>query len=247
MNNTMLIGLSHQLALERAMEVAANNVANVTTTGFKSRSAEFREYLMPGARVEAARPSDRRLSYVVDAETPLDLSVGQIERTGNPLDVALRDENAFFAVQTSGGERYTRNGAFQLNAAGDLVTSDGYAVLGTAGPMRFAKDTREISIGTDGTISTEQGPSGKLRLVQFADPERLVSAGSNLYRSSTPPRGAPAARLEVGALERSNVNPFTELMQVSDIAGAYQTAAARITALHDLMRTAIRRLADTTA
>ena len=131
MNNTMLIGLSHQLALERAMEVAANNVANVTTTGFKSRSAEFREYLMLGAQVEAARPSDRRLSYVVDAATPLDLSVGQIERTGNPLDVALRDENAFFAVQTSGGERYTRNGAFQLNAAGDIVTSDGYAVLGT--------------------------------------------------------------------------------------------------------------------
>ena len=92
MNNTLLIGLSHQLALERAMEVAANNVANVTTTGFKSRSAEFREYLMPGARVEAARPSDRRLSYVVDAATPLDLSVGQIERTGSPLDVALRDE-----------------------------------------------------------------------------------------------------------------------------------------------------------
>lgn len=184
---------------------------------------------------------------MIDAATPLDLSVGRIERTGNPLDVALRDENAFFAVQGYGGERYTRNGAFQRNAAGDLVTSDGYAVLGTAGPIRFAQSTREISIGTDGSIRTEQGPVGKLRLVQFADPERLAGAGGNLYRSATLPREAPAARLEVGALERSNVNPFTELMQVSDIAGTYKTAAARITALNDLMLTAINRLAGTTA
>ena len=247
MNNTLLIGLSHQVALQRAMEVAANNVANVTTTGFKSRSAEFREYLMPGASVAAARPSDRRLSYVIDAATPLDLAVGQIERTGNPLDVALRDENAFFAVQTSGGERYTRNGAFQRNAAGDLVTSDGHAVLGTAGPIRLPQSTSEISIGPDGAIHTEQGSVGKFRLVQFADAERLENAGGNLYRSATPPREARAARLEVGALERSNVNPFTELMQVSDIAGTYKTTAARITALNDLMLAAINRLADTTA
>ncbi len=120
-------------------------------------------------------------------------------------------------------------------------------MLRAAGPIRLPQSTSEISIGPDGAIHTEQGSVGKFRLVQFADAERLENAGGNLYRSATPPREARAARLEVGALERSNVNPFTELMQVSDIAGAYQTAAARITALHDLMRTAISRLADTTA
>ena len=99
MENALLIGLSRQVALGRELDVIANNMANVTTNGFKARSSRFREYLMPVASAESFPRPDRRLSYVIDAGTPLDIRSGAIEHTGNPLDVAIKGD-AFLAVQT---------------------------------------------------------------------------------------------------------------------------------------------------
>ena len=124
MENTLLIGLSRQIALQRELDVVANNVANMNTTGYKADGAIFEEYLMPQAQAAGFQGADRRVSYVQDRATWRDFGAGPIRPTGNPLDVAIYGD-AFFVVQTPRGERYTRNGAFQINAQGELVTSAG--------------------------------------------------------------------------------------------------------------------------
>ena len=134
MENALLIGLSRQMALGRELDVIANNMANVTTNGFKARSSRFREFLMPVASAESFPRPDRKLSYVIDAGTPLDTRSGPIEHTGNPLDIAIKGD-AFLAVQTPQGERYTRNGALEINPQGQLVTSCPCALISRA-PLR---------------------------------------------------------------------------------------------------------------
>ncbi len=244
MQNAMLVGLSRQVALGRELDVIANNMANVTTNGFKARSARFAEYVNPRATMDAFPRPDRRVSYVLDSGTPLDTAQGPIETTGNPLDVAVRGE-AYLAVQTPAGERYTRNGALQVNAQGQLVTSDGFAVLGESGPIAFSPQESGANIGADGTVSTDQGQRGKIRLVAFANPQALKSEGANLFSSGTAPTAAgPTVQLASGAIERSNVRPVVEMSRLIDVNRTYTAVAGMIQRLDDLRGTAIKRLAD---
>lgn len=244
MQNAILIGVSRQMALARELDVIANNVANVNTNGFKARQAQFQEYLMPKASADAFPRADRRLSYVVDNGTPLDLSTGAIERTGNPLDVAVGGD-AFLAVQTPAGERYTRNGAMQIDAQGRLVTVDGYPVLGDNGPISFSPQETGAAIAPDGTVSTTQGQRGKIRLVRFADARSLENAGANLFSSTAAAQPAGAAgRLEPGAIERSNVKPVLEMSRLIDVNRTYTAVSGMVQRLDDLKRSAIQRLAE---
>lgn len=245
MNNTMLIGLSRQVALQRELDVVANNVANVTTNGFRRRGAAFAEHIMPVARGDHMASANRALSFVVDAGTVLDTSPGTIEKTGNPLDVALRGEG-FFTVQTPQGERYTRNGALSLNANGDLVTMDGHPILTEQGVLTFTPADGAITISGDGTVSTQQGVRGKLKLVRFADPQKLESLGGNLLAAATPPEPVgQTTRIESGAVERSNVSPVAETARLIEVTRAYSSLASMIQRSDDLRRTALTRLAET--
>ena len=173
MENALLIGLSRQIALQRELDVVANNIANLNTTGFKADGAVFEEFLMPAAQREPVRRADRRMSFVQDRTTWHDMSQGTIQQTGNPLDVAI-DGERLLVVQTPRGERYTRNGALQINTTGQLVTIDGYKVLGENGPIVLQPTDRDIVITNDGTITVREGAAstpirtrGKLRLVDL--------------------------------------------------------------------------------
>lgn len=244
MQNALFVGVSSQIALQRELDVIANNMANVSTTGFKARNTRFQEYLMPVASADSFATPDRRLSYVIDQGTTLDLGQGPIEQTGNPLNVAVKGP-AFIAVQGKGGERYTRNGAFEVNAQGALVTSDGYPVIGDGGPITVNPQETGLSIGSDGTVSTNLGIRGKVKLVTFSDPRRLTNEGANLYASPEPARPAGLdGRLESGALERSNVRPVLEMTRLMDVNRSYAMISSVISRLDDLRGTAIRRLAD---
>ena len=244
MQNALLVGLSRQMALGRELDVIANNLANVTTNGFKARSARFTDYMMPTASADSFKRADRKVNYVIDAGTPLDTSPGAIEFTGNPLDVAVKGD-AFLAVQSEAGERYTRNGSFQLDATGRLVTSDGHLELGESGPITIGPQETGVAIGPDGTVSSTQGQRGKLRLVRFADNRSLKSDGANLYSSAAPGQPAGAAgRLEPGALERSNVKPVIEMTRLMEINRSYASVASMIGRMDELKRSAISRLAD---
>src|SRR5262249_33813077 len=136
MENASLIGLSRQIALQRELDVVANNIANVNTDGFKADGSIFQEYLMPVARSNAFRGRDTVMSYVQDRATWQDFGQGPLQQTGNPLDVAI-DGNAFLAVQTARGERYTRNGALKISVTGQLVTAEGDPVIGANGPIQM--------------------------------------------------------------------------------------------------------------
>src|SRR3954454_20211336 len=198
MENAALVGLSRQIALSRELDVVANNIANINTTGYKSDSSVFHEFLMPGVR--ASGGAGRQVSFVHDRATWTDFNQGPVQPTGNPLDVAISG-NAFLTVQTPRGERYTRNGALQINNQGQLVTSEGLQVIGENGPIVFQPNDRDISIGVDGLISVREGNNttdsqrGKLRLASFAEPQKLQKDGASTYMAPAGVAPQPATNV----------------------------------------------------
>jgi flagellar basal-body rod protein FlgF/flagellar basal-body rod protein FlgG len=247
MQNAFLVGLSRQVALGRELDVVANNIANMNTNGYKADGSLFEEYLSTGAR----STSGGRVSFVRDRGVWHDMAAGPVERTGNPLDVAI-DGDAFFAIQTARGERYTRNGAFHLNATGQLVTSEGDPVLGTAGPITFQPTDRNVSIGADGTITVREGANktstlrGTLRLVAFAKPQQLQKDGGSTFKpgAGDAPQDATKATIEQGVLEKSNVRGVVEMSRMIEITRAYTQVAALLQQQSDLSQQSIDKLAE---
>lgn len=237
MENALLIGLSRQTALRNQLDVVANNLANLNTSGFKGQSLLFEEYLMPVAEASGFEEGDQTYSYVVDYRTIFDASQGALVETGNPLDVAVNGEG-YLVVQTADGEAYTRNGAFHLDQAGFLVTADGRQVLGEGGPLQFTADDGSITIAADGTISTEIGEKGKLRLVRFEDERALSRVGDNLFRG-TDPLPVEYPKVTQGAVERSNVEGVVEITRMIEITRSYQAVSKMLSDADDLLRKAI--------
>jgi flagellar basal-body rod protein FlgF len=254
MENTLLVGLSRQMVLERQMDVVANNVANVNTNGFKADNSLFEEFLNSGAHEDNFIGRDRRVSYVQDRGTFKDLSQGPTEQTKNPLDVAI-DGGGFLAVQTPAGERYTRDGSLQINNQGQLVTASGNPVLGTSGPIVFQPTDHDVSIASDGNITVVDGVNrvdsvrGKLRLVSFTDAQKLLKEGGNLYSAGAATAAQPdlASRVKQGFVEKSNVNSVAEMSRMIDVTRAYQSIASMLQTQSDLHKSAIQQLADVPA
>lgn len=245
MENAQLISLSRQIALQRQMDVVANNMANINTTGFKSENMLFEDYLMPGASDNEFTGLDQDLHFTEDWSTIHDMSTGSIEQTGNPLDVALSG-NGFLTVQTPNGPRYTRNGSLELDASGTLVDLAGNPVLGESGPIQFDAADTDITISANGTINTSQGSKGRLAVVEFADPQALAREGNNYYSG---PAGTPATGTTVvqGAIERSNVSGVAAMTDMIRVERAYQMLANVMQQQDDLRTTAVAKLGDMTA
>ena len=240
MENAQLISLSRQIALQRQMDVVANNIANLNTTGFKGESILFEEFIMPVARDQSFAPTDQELSFTQDWATIHDMSGGAIVQTGNPLDIALEGEG-FLTVETPAGERWTRAGALQVNAEGVLVNFDGHPVMGDGGEIRFDTNETTISIDASGAISTNAGAKGRLRIVEFAEPQQLAREGDNLFVGGTP-AAAVATRVVQGAIEKSNVSGVTEMTEMIRVQRAYQSVAAMMERQDDIRRAAIEKL-----
>lgn len=245
MENAQLVSLSRQVALARQMDVVANNMANLNTTGFKAENILFEDYVMPVARDRDFATPDQPLHFVQDWSTVHDMSPGSIEQTGGPLDVALEGEG-FLAVQTPAGERWTRAGALQIDANGTLVNFDGYPVLGDGGPISFDSTDTDIMIDSNGAVSTNAGAKGRLRVVEFDDPQVLAREGDNLYSGGTP---GPATRTRVvqGAIEKSNVSGVAEMTEMIRVQRAYQSLASMMQRQDEIRSAAIRRLASLSA
>lgn len=255
MENTLLIGLSRQIALEREIDVVANNIANLGTTGYKADGTVFEEFLMPVAAAEQFSGSDQQLSYVQDRATWHNISQGPIKTTGNALDVAV-DGDAYFVVESANGERYTRNGAFQINADGELVTSVGDRVIGNGGPILFQPGDSAISISQDGTITVREGGDsgteairGNLQLVRFEEAARLQKDGASLFLApeGVDPLTADDARVVQGAIELSNVHGVLEMSRMIEITRAYQQVSQLLQQETDMRNNAINELADVPA
>jgi flagellar basal-body rod protein FlgF len=248
MMNTTLVGLSRQVAIERELDVVANNIANINTTGYKADGSLFEEYLSPSARSDG---SSGRISFVRDRGLWHDMSQGPIDRTGNPLDVAI-DGKGFFAVQTPNGVRYTRNGSFQLNATGQLVTTDGYQVMGDSGPISMQPNDHQVSISHDGTISVREGASktdsqrGKLKLVTIDNQNQLQKDGSSTFNftgNGDPPSATTGGVIQ-GAVEKSNVRGVVEMSRMIEITRAYTQIASLLQQQSDQGQQSIDKLAE---
>lgn len=245
MENALLIGVSRQTALRNDLSMTANNLANMNTTGFKAQRLLFEEYLMPVAEASTFQPGDQVYSYVLDYGYASNFSAGSISLTGNPLDVALQNDG-FMVVEAPGGERYTRAGSFHLDTGGQLVTEDGFPVLGEGGPITFAANETDITIAADGTISSSLGLKGKLRVVSFENPADLTRAGANLFAGENP---LPVANPRVlqGAIEKSNVSGVTEVSRMIEITRNYTSISKMIEQGDELLRKAIDRLGSVQA
>jgi flagellar basal-body rod protein FlgF len=238
------------MVLERQLDVVANNVANLNTNGFKADKPLFEEFLRSGAHEDNFASSDRRVSFVQDRGTFHDLTQGASEQTKSPQDVAV-DGSGFLVVQTAAGERYTRDGGLQLNNQGQIVTAGGNPVLGTGGPIVLQPTDHDINISPDGTVTVLEGSGrtdsirGKLRLVSFADAQKLLKEGSNLY-SAGEGSALPDTKSTVkqGFIEKSNVNAVAEMSTLMEVNRAYTQIATLLQQQSDLHKSAIEKLAD---
>ncbi len=208
MNDPSTIALSAQIALLRQTEMLSNNLANLSTIGFKGQEMIFAEYLGKGS-------DGKQASYAQDLGTARDTREGPITQTGNPLDVAV-EGSGFLVVNTPLGPRYTRDGHFQLDSQGQIVTAEGYTVQSDANtPIAIPDNTRAITIGQDGTVVAAGGTIGKLQVVTFANEQALLPTSANSFSTDQTPQPAPATtRLVQGSLEGSNVEPVLELTQL---------------------------------
>jgi flagellar basal-body rod protein FlgF len=253
--NAILIGLSRQTALQRELEVVANNIANINTTGFKADGAVFGEYLRDKASAENFALPDRRLSLVQDRMSWHDMSQGTVQQTGSALDVAI-DGEGMLVVQTAGGERYTRNGALQINNRGELVTINGDTVQGENGTIIFQPTDRDIVITKDGTIKVREGLSlnsdstrGKLRVVRFADLQQLRKDGASSYSApdAVTPEIVDKPNIVQGSIEKSNVRSVIEMARMIEVTRAYTEVATMLAQQNDLRKNSLQQLAEVPA
>lgn len=231
-------GLSAQ---DTNMSTISNNLANVNTTGFKRDRAVFQDLLyqinrQPGGlnTENTELPSGLQLGTGVRVVgTTKQFSQGNLQITEQPLDMAVNGRGFFQIEMPDGQTAYTRDGQFQLNADGDVVTPDGYAV---APNINVPEDSTNLTIGKDGTVTVvtddQAAPInlGQITLVDFINPQGLQAIGNNLFKatnaSGDPAEGEPGlaglGNIEQGTVESSNVEVVEELVNMITTQRAYE-------------------------
>lgn len=234
MDNSIYVALSRQLAQFRDLEVTANNLANVNTTGFQAKKTLFNDYLSDAG-------NNYKAAYLHDLSTYRDLRGGGFKITGNPLDVAIQGPG-YFAVNTPGGTRYTRDGGFTQNQEGELITSNGHVVQDDAGqPILIPVEANDISIRDNGALVVDGNEIAQIGLFEFNNDHSLVAEGDNTLRPTTDPAlPAAASTIKHGVLETSNVQPVTELTHLTTLSKSVKNTAELIEVMYELQRRAGR-------
>ncbi|MDD5404653.1 MAG: flagellar basal-body rod protein FlgG [Sulfuricella sp.] len=242
-------------AQQTNMDVISNNLANVSTNGFKRSRAVFEDLLyqtirQPGAQSsqQTQVPSGLQLGVGVHPVATERIHLqGNLQQTSNPLDVAINGKGFFQILMPDGSTAYTRDGSFQVDNQGQLVTSSGYPVQPA---VTVPVDALSVTIGRDGTVSVLQPGSptptqvGSLQLAGFINPAGLQSQGENLY-AETAASGAPSANtpgtnglgvLNQGFVETSNVNVVEEMVNMIQTQRAYEINSKAITVSDQMLQ-----------
>jgi flagellar basal body rod protein FlgG len=227
-----LSGMQARLA---ALDRIASDIANASTSGYKAER---------GSTVEARRAAfDQTLQAAVDVASGrarMDLRAGAVAPTGRSLDVAI-EGSGFFAVQTAGGERYTRNGHLLRRADGILATEGGDPVLGASGPITIG--TGEVTIDPDGTVRSGGTMAGQLKIVEFDPGVWLARAGASPFKADGPAKAVEKPTLAPAALEQSNVSVVQRVAEMSEVSRNYETLLRGVTVLmNDVDKGAITEL-----
>ena len=243
-------------AQQTRMDVISNNLANASTTGFKSSRASFQDLMyqnksQPGGQTTEQTTSPTGLMLgtgvrVVGTEKVF--TEGGISQTGNSLDVAIEGRGFLQVTMPDGTVAYTRDGSLKTDPNGQVVTSDGYPIEPA---ITIPANMDTLTIGTDGTVSaTSSGTGasttlGTLQLADFINPAGLQSKGQNLYletaASGTPQTGQPGlngmGNLQQGSLEASNVNTVEEMVNMIETQRTYEMNSKAITAVDGMLQT----------
>lgn len=234
MQDAMFSGLFGALTSEHRMNVIANNLANVNTSGYKRHTLAFKDTMayyahdeirepLMNCRSKPLFPEAKNVARPRIAVSKIDFSQGSMEFTGNALDICIAGENAFFRVNTPTGDFLTRSGHFVLSSDGTVMTSDGYPLQGAAGNIIIPPGTRNISIGGDGQVSADGAVINQIALVSVDNPQNLEKLGYNLYRNRDNVDVAEdnaylnGARIEQGFLEKANVEVVSEMVNMIEV------------------------------
>jgi flagellar basal-body rod protein FlgF len=204
MDSLLTAAASGMRARLEALDLAANNIANTGTSGFKLDRESYSLYTAPEA-LDPESPAPSTLPVIERNWT--DFTQGNLVATGNPLDLAISGRG-FFAVNGPGSTLYTRDGSFRLSSTGALTTSEGYAVRATGGGTIQLQPDLPFEIGADGTVKQAGSDVGQVAVVDFDRPQALGKFGRNYFQTtdeSTAPQPAASARVEQGKVEASNV------------------------------------------
>ena len=237
MQDGLYVALSSQVALERRMNTIADNVANMSTVGFRATGVKF-EDMVSGL-------GERSASFVSAGDTYLSASSGAMRETGNPFDFAIQGD-AWFSIETPVGTVMTRDGRMTMNAAGELLSIEGYPVLDAGGaPLQLDPRGGAPETGDDGSLRQNGQQVGALGLYNFEPGPNFVRFGN----SGVVPAGTPQPvvdRLDVGVaqgfLEDSNVNPVLEMTRLIMVQRAFENTAALVRDTHSSLDEAIKTL-----
>ena len=234
MDNPGYVTLSRQSGLLKDLNVIANNLANMSTDGFRRESVAFTEVVrrldVQGGSVSQADANARFT----------DFSQAGLHQTGGNFDFAIEGDG-FFLIETPSGPALTRNGSFTRNIEGELVTSDGNRVLGEGeAPLFFPADAENTQVATDGTISADGQPVGQIALVTVDDKSTLTRQSSGLFRAPEGFQPAGEASLFHGFVEKSNVDPVREITRMIEVQRAYEMGQSFLSTEDERMRQVIR-------
>lgn len=233
MSSGIYVATAGAVAQSNALDATANNIANASTTGFHGDRVTFREALT------AARSPD--VATVGAGTTRIDGQAGALLPTESPLDLAL-DGDGYFGVATPNGPRYTRAGNFQLDAARNLVTADGFALRGAGGaPINIPAEAQTIAVAADGTVSADGAELGKLELARFA-PTQVKREGGSLVSATGRALTGDPPKVRSGMLETSNVNIVRGVVDLVKVSRTYESLMRVIQGYHDIESRAAREL-----
>ncbi|MBA84292.1 flagellar hook-basal body complex protein [Thalassobius sp. S69A] len=233
MDNASYTTLTRQSGLMREMQIVANNIANSATTGFRQEGLIFSEHVSKVAQGDS-------LSMATGNVRQTSMTQGTLTQTGGTFDLAIEGEG-FFLVETPAGERLTRAGSFSPNAVGDLVTHDGFRVLDAGGaPVFVPPDAADLSIASDGTVSTNGRPIAQIGLFQPLDSVQLFREDGVMFRSDAGFEPTEQGKILQGFLESSNVDPISQIARMIEVQRAYEMGQSFMQAEDERIRNALR-------
>lgn len=246
MDNTNYIALSRQMALWKQMDTVSNNMANMNTSGFKGDDTLFTSYLAKTENAKAGMTGNP-LYFTQDFGTYKNFAEGMISDTGNALDVAIKGD-AFFAVETPQGERYTKKGQFALNPDGMIVTKDGNPLLSENGePFFIAPGEKEITITSSGEVLTENSNLGRIKLVSFENKQKLLKVADTMFANvdgNVAEMNNGEYQIVQKAIEKSNVDPISEMTKLIKLQRSYEHVQQMIDQEHERLSNTISAFAQ---
>jgi len=240
MLNGLYTATSGMAMQQRKLDIISQNLANLNTVGHKKEVPVFAEYIANASETpdDVIRNSDynQMINSTVrlyDIQTNFDQ--GYLKETGKSLDMALTNPNAFFAVDTPFGIRFTRNGEFTVNDQNELTTMEGYKVVSNMESMQPVQMQEGATITEDGTMLLNGAAVNNIEIVQFPDTANLQKTGNNLYVAvDALPEPAENPGLYTGYLEGSNVNPVDEMVKMIEASRGFETYSKIIQTFDEL-------------